>query len=114
VDYQEVGLGGDGSLEQLYARGDAAGELADLAFARELEAVGAVVLEALWLEEGVQLGDGVLRLVGGEALGVGYCGLRRGVAQPGSARRSGRRGPRFESGRPDVRKPPCSRGFSGF
>ena len=26
----------------------------------------------------------------------------RGVAQPGSARRSGRRGPRFESGRPDV------------
>jgi hypothetical protein len=26
----------------------------------------------------------------------------RGVAQPGSARRSGRRGPRFESGRPDF------------
>jgi hypothetical protein len=32
---------------------------------------------------------------------VGYLTLRRGVAQPGSARRSGRRGPRFESGRPD-------------
>jgi hypothetical protein len=32
---------------------------------------------------------------------VGYWFLRRGVAQPGSARRSGRRGPRFESGRPD-------------
>jgi hypothetical protein len=31
----------------------------------------------------------------------GILGARRGVAQPGSARRSGRRGPRFESGRPD-------------
>jgi glutamate/tyrosine decarboxylase-like PLP-dependent enzyme len=28
---------------------------------------------------------------------------RRGVAQPGSALRSGRRGPRFESGHPDIR-----------
>ena len=33
---------------------------------------------------------------------MGYWSLRRGVAQPGSARRSGRRGPRFESGRPDY------------
>src|SRR6478609_11938607 len=36
----------------------------------------------------------------------------RGVAQPGSALRSGRRGPEFKSRRPDCRKAPLWRGFS--
>lgn len=31
--------------------------------------------------------------------------IKRGVAQPGSARRSGRRGRRFESSHPDQMKP---------
>src|SRR5580692_489849 len=35
----------------------------------------------------------------------------RGVAQPGSALPLGGRGPRFESGRPDFRKPAPSAGF---
>ncbi len=55
-----------------------------------------------WVSAGLGAGVDalrVLRQVGGR--GVGYLALRRGVAQPGSARRSGRRGPRFESGRPD-------------
>jgi hypothetical protein len=35
----------------------------------------------------------------------------RGVAQLGSARRSGRRGRRFKSSHPDHEKPPNSGGF---
>lgn len=38
-----------------------------------------------------------------------HCFLRRDVAQPGSAPRSGRGGRRFESGHPDKKKSPSAR-----
>ena len=42
------------------------------------------------------------------------CVPPRGVAQPGSARRSGRRGPRFKSGRPDGMRAARERGSRCF
>jgi hypothetical protein len=80
VDDQEVSLCGDGLLEQLSACAYAGGKLGDLVASWDLEAVGAVVLEAVRFQEAVQLGDGFVQVAGhrarlavrGLGMGIGW------------------------------------------
>ena len=55
VDDQQVGALAGGELEQLRAGRDAGGDRLNLGRARDLQAVGAVVLEAPRLEQVVEL-----------------------------------------------------------
>ena len=79
-------------LEQLRMRGHATGQRRDLLRSGHLQAVDAVVLEALGPQEPVGLLQDLMQRRGhsGEDSGVEYSCPRRGVAQPGSAHRSGR------------------------
>ncbi len=56
---QQLGLLGGCALEQLEVGRDAGGDRVDLGRAWDLEAVGAVVLEAGWFEQAVELGEDV-------------------------------------------------------
>ncbi len=94
MDDQQIGLLAGGQLEQLGVRRDARCDGAHLGRAGNLKAVGTVVLKARGLEQPVDLGEDVCELSGhwrgGRRGRVEYWQARRGVAQPGSAHRSGR------------------------
>src|SRR4029453_2868888 len=89
------GLAGTG--EEVARGGDAAGDLGDVLPAEHLNAHGPGARIGLELE--------VLGGISQDLVARNHSANLfepRGVAQPGSARRSGRRGPRFKSGHPDT------------
>ena len=88
-------------LEELDRAGDAAGDLRHLVGAEHLEAGRPVLREAVDFEQFVCEPDDLV--AAGHSRDYRYPLRARGVAQPGSALRSGRRGPEFESPHPDER-----------
>ena len=100
-------------LEQRPRARDAAEQQRHLVGADHLEPGRRELRPALDLEQRVRVGDDLVPA--GHAHSLWRCAIRstpgvrasgypvgaRGVAQPGSALRSGRRGPQFESGHPD-------------
>ena len=99
VDDQQLRARRGRSLEQLERGRDAARDLADLVRAEHLQPRPSVLGEAVHLEQLVRVRR---RCRPGEPSGDYRYPLRaRGVAQPGSALRSGRRGPEFKSPHPD-------------
>ena len=101
VDDHELGAGRRRPLEELDRGGDAARDLRHLVGAEHLQAGRAVLREAVDFEQLVRVPDDLVAL--GHGLDYRYPLRARGVAQPGSALRSGRRGPEFESPHPDER-----------
>ena len=73
VDDQQLRALSCGSFEQLRVRGDARRDPADASGAWNLQSVGAVVLEALRLEQAVELGDDLV--AGGWHAGGGAGGV---------------------------------------
>ncbi len=93
VHEQQISILGCRQLEQLGVRRDARREHLDVARAGDLQPVDAVVVEALGLEQPIDLCENLgERGSHGQRddSGVEYWLARRGVAQPGSAHRSGR------------------------
>jgi len=76
MDEQQLRLLGYGLLEQLDVRRDAGGERYYVDCARDLQAIRAVVIEALRLEDAVELGDDLGCCNGGHGANIsdmGYC-----------------------------------------
>ena len=95
VDEQQVGVLAGRQFEQLGVRRNARGQARDFGRPGHLQPVRAVILEVLRLEQLIDRGDELGRRDGHRAkIRPCACGilwaLRRGVAQPGSAHRSGR------------------------
>ena len=117
VDEHHVGSLGGGLLEERARARDATGEQRHLVAADHLKPGRRELRPAFDLEQRVRVGDDLVPPGHGHSLGAAaeprrvdrrarppsrYPVGARGVAQPGSALRSGRRGPQFESGHPDM------------
>ena len=101
VHDHELSAGRRRPLEELERGRDSARDLRHLVGAEHLQTGRAVLGEAVDLEQFVRVPDDLVAL--GHGLDYRYPLRARGVAQPGSALRSGRRGPEFESPHPDER-----------
>ena len=99
VDEHELRARGCRALEELERGRDAAGDLGHLVRADHLQPRRPVLGEAIGLEQLVRVLDDVIT-VSHRAI-IATLSAARGVAQPGSALRSGRRGPEFKSPHPD-------------
>ena len=86
MDDQELGAFGRGELEQLGLRGDARGERLHSRLARNLKAVGTVVLKARGFENAVDLLKDVRDVRGHQAKIAGReCGILASASGRGAA-----------------------------